>query len=136
MQQGLFLVGCLILATLGIVHLFFTFFSDRFLAVDERVTAAMKETSPRLTRETTMWKAWVGFNASHSLGPIMFSLFYVPLAVTDFGFISESLWLSALPILVGVSYLALARAYWFRIPLMGIGVATICFVASFVLGYV
>jgi hypothetical protein len=28
----------------------------------------MKSISPMLTRETTMWKAWIGFNASHSSG--------------------------------------------------------------------
>ncbi len=28
----------------------------------------MQQVSPVITRQTTMWKAWVGFNASHSYG--------------------------------------------------------------------
>ena len=39
----------------------------------------MKFSFPNLTRKTTMWKAWIGFNASHSAGGIFIGIsnFYV-----------------------------------------------------------
>ena len=63
-----FLAGASIVGVLGALHLFYTFFSDKFLARDPAVVDAMKGTSPRISRGTTMWRAWIGFNASHSLG--------------------------------------------------------------------
>ena len=41
----------------------------------------MKQTSPVLTKDTTVWDAWVGFNASHSIGAMLVAAFYIPLAV-------------------------------------------------------
>jgi hypothetical protein len=36
-------------------------------------------------------------------------------------------------VLLGLSYLVLARKYWFRIPFFGVLISTICFVAAAVL---
>jgi hypothetical protein len=36
----------------------------------------MKQTSPVLTGETSMWDAWVGFNTSYSLGAMLFAADY------------------------------------------------------------
>lgn len=68
--QILLITGSSILGVLGTVHLVYTFYSKKFYAVDRTVTEAMKKSSPRITDETTMWDAWVGFNASHSLGVV------------------------------------------------------------------
>ncbi len=76
-EQILLIVGATIFGTLGAIHLVCTFFSNRFNAFDRTVTQAMKDTSPVLTKETTMWNAWVGFNASHSLGAMLVTAFYV-----------------------------------------------------------
>ena len=35
----------------------------------------------RHTKETTMWRCWVGFNASHSMGLILFGLAFGYLAL-------------------------------------------------------
>jgi hypothetical protein len=36
---------------------------------------------PPITKETTMWRCWVGFNASHSIGLILFGLVFGFLAL-------------------------------------------------------
>lgn len=132
-SQVLFIIGSAIFGLLGFVHLIYTFFTDKFNAYDPDVTAAMKGTSPVLTKETTVWRAWVGFNASHSLGAILVAAIYIPLAFSHIQFIVNNSWFAVLPSIIGFSYLLLAKNYWFKIPFFGILISTICFVSAFVL---
>lgn len=71
MAQILLIMGASIFGILGVIHLMYTFFTNKFEAHDSSVTEAMKKTSPALTKETTVWDAWIGFNASHSLGAML-----------------------------------------------------------------
>lgn len=133
MAQILLIVGAAIFGFLGSMHLLFTFLSNKFEARDASVTTAMKSTSPVITKETTVWNAWVGFNASHSLGAMLVAAVYIPLAMSYFEIIQQSLWFSLLPSIIGFSYLFLAVKYWFKIPLIGISISTVCFVGAAIL---
>ncbi|MFT5450898.1 MAG: hypothetical protein ACI9N9_000378 [Enterobacterales bacterium] len=70
-EQFLIIIGSSIFGVLGTIHLIYTFFTNKFNAYDSSVTVAMKNTNPIMTKETTIWNAWVGFNASHSLGAMI-----------------------------------------------------------------
>jgi hypothetical protein len=48
---------------------------------DPALQVSMSRISPVLTKETTMWRCWMGFNASHSMGLILFGLIYAYLAL-------------------------------------------------------
>ena len=133
LSQVLFIIGASIFGLLGFVHLIYTFFTDKFNPYNPDVMAAMKSTTANITKETTVWRAWVGFNASHSLGAILFAAIYIPLAFSHIQFIVNNSWFAVLPSIVGISYLLLAKNYWFKIPLFGILISTICFVSAFVL---
>lgn len=133
MEQILIIIGASIFGVLGTVHLFYTFFTNKFEAYDSSVTEAMKETSPILTKETTVWSAWIGFNASHSIGAMLVAGFYIPLTMFYFSVIQQSVWFSVLPAMVGLSYLILAKQYWFKIPFIGILISTICFTGAAIL---
>ncbi len=122
-----------IFGVLGTMHLLYTFFTNKFDAYDSSVTEAMKETSPVLTKETSMWRAWIGFNASHSLGAMLVAGFYIPLTVSYFNVIQGSAWFSILPVLIGLSYLILAKKYWFKIPFIGVLISTFMFAIAAVL---
>jgi len=126
----LIVLGATIFGLLGAVHLFYTFFTNKFDAYDAKVTEAMKNTSPILTRDTTLWAAWVGFNASHSLGALLFSAIYIPLCLFHSEVIEQSWWFAWLPVLIGLSYLLLARKYWFKAPLIGILFSTAAFTVA------
>lgn len=128
------IAGALVFGLLGCVHLAYTFFSDRFSPRDATVEAAMKATTPRLTRRTSLWSAWVGFNASHSLGAIAFAAIYLVLAVGHGSVLATSGTLRWLALAVALSYLALAVRYWFRTPLIGIAVGCACFATAAFLG--
>ena len=132
-SQVLYISGAAIFGFLGFIHLIYTFFTNKFNAYDPDVTLAMKNTSPVIAKETTLWQAWVGFNASHSLGVIFFAAIYIPLASSNMQLIINNNWFAVLPSIVGFSYLFLAKNYWFKIPLIGILISTICFILAFVL---
>jgi hypothetical protein len=129
----LMVLGASIFGVLGTLHLAYTFFTDKFLPRDRAVMDAMKGTSPVLTREITMWDAWIGFNGSHSLGAIMIAAFYILLALQHPEVLVQSKSFALLGVATGAAYLWLAHAYWFRIPFMGIAVATACFVFALIL---
>ena len=130
LAQILIIIGASIFGILGLIHLCFTFLTNRFESRDQAVTDAMKASSPILTSETTIWSAWVGFNASHSLGALLVTAVFLPLSLFNFQMIEQSLWFSILPALIGLSYLTLAKLYWFKIPFIGILIATVCFVIA------
>lgn len=120
-------LGAGIFAALGTLHLVYTFFTTRFDPYDPAVGMAMRGTSPRITRATTVWDCWVGFNASHSLGAMVFGATYVALGVQHPALLEGSRTLLLIALATGLAYLVLAARYWFRIPLIGIAIATTCF---------
>ncbi|MBT1065194.1 hypothetical protein KJY73_16510 [Bowmanella sp. Y26] len=130
MSQILLIIGVSIFGVLGTIHLLYTFFTEKFSPYDPSVAAAMEGSSPRLTKETTMWRAWVGFNASHSLGVMLLAAIYIPLGIYHFELIQNSLWFSLLPVIVSISYLILAKKYWFKIPFIGVLISLVCFIGS------
>lgn len=133
MEQILIIIGASIFGVLGAVHFIYTFFTKKFDAYNSDVTKAMMSTSPVLTKETTIWDAWIGFNASHSLGAIWVAAVYIPLAINHLKVIEESLWFTLLPVVVGLCYMALAKRYWFKIPFVGVSISTICFLVAAIL---
>lgn len=88
-------------AVLGFVHLIYTFYGPKFQPRDRSLAERMQEVSPVISSETTMWKAWVGFNASHSYGAILFGLVYAYLAIHH----ADILFGSAYLLIVGLAFL-------------------------------
>jgi hypothetical protein len=117
----------IILATL---HLLYTFFTNKFLAKDRNTVEMMKKTHPLLTTKTTMWKAWIGFNGSHSAGGIFLGCINILLAGLYYPFLSGAWPLIVLTVITSLFYLFLAIKYWFKIPLTGIAIATGCYIVA------
>jgi hypothetical protein len=90
----------------------------------------MQEVSPVITRETTMWKAWVGFNASHSYGAILFGAVYGYLSLAQGAFLFQSTFLLSLGLLLLGGYAFLGKRYWFSVPFRGILLATVFYVIA------
>jgi len=126
----LIIVGSSIFLILGVLHLVYTFFSTKFLARNPETVSRMKNDFPILTRGTTMWKAWIGFNASHSSGAIFIGLINIIIASQYFELYQKSISILLLNDITLFFYLYLAKQYWFKIPLIGISIATICFACS------
>lgn len=123
----------LVVLTLGTLHLVFTFWGTRLNPRDAALKAQMEAAHPVISRETTMWKAWVGFNASHSYGAIVTGLIYIYLALAHPAFLLASPFLLALGLLRLLAYLHLGHAYWFSVPFRGIALAALLYAAAVVL---
>ena len=116
-----------IIFALGAMHLALTFFGQRLDPRDNSLRDRMAEVSPRLTRETTMWRAWVGFNASHALGALLFGLLFGYLALAAPALLFGSVFLQVLGLVTLAAYLLLAVRYWFSRPLWGILAALVLY---------
>jgi hypothetical protein len=129
-----FLAGAALFGLLGVAHGVLTLRDARvpraFTPTDDNLRRAMVEAPLRLAPQTTMWKAWRGFNLSHSLGLVIFGTFLGGLALRDFAMVAGNTWLRSSAVVVGLIYLVLALRFWFWVPAVVSAVGTLCFVVS------
>lgn len=116
---------------LGIAHLVYTFFGPKLGPRDPALEARMREVSPVITRQTTMWKLWIGFNASHSFSAILFGSVYGYLALVRPDMLFHSAFFAILGGLFLLVYLILAKKYWFSAPFRCLVVASLLYAAGF-----
>ena len=118
---------------LGCIHLVYTFFGSRLTPRDPSLRSAMAQVPLVLTRQTTMWKAWVGFNASHSMGAMLFGLVYGYLALAHDELLFKAWFLPAVGFAMLSGLLVVAKLYWFRAPFRSLCVALLCYAGGLVL---
>lgn len=125
-------IGSIIFAFLGSIHLYYTFFTNKFYSRNEKMVQEMKTSFPILTKDTTMWKAWIGFNASHSSGIIFIGILNCYLAAQYFSVLQSDHFFFIFNILTICFYAFLGKKYWFKIPLTGILIVLACFIVSYI----
>src|SRR5215471_2781008 len=132
----LLIFGGTVFGWLGALHAFYTLLDlhspRRLLDGDPSVPHAMANSALRLSGgRTDVWRAWIGFNFSHSLGVLLvgglalwagFRIKMLPV-----GIIMPAL------TLIGCAYEVLALLYWFRVPAIGVAIGTGCFAAAWLL---
>jgi hypothetical protein len=128
----LMVVSAGIILILGILHLIYTFSGNKLTPRDPALQMRMDEVSPVITRQTTMWKAWVGFNATHSYGLILFGLVYGYLAVVHREILFNSPFLLTIGLATLGGLLFIAKVYFFSNPFRYVVIATICYALSVV----
>ena len=118
---------------LGVLHLVSTFWGPSLTPRDPALQASMRQSSPMITKETTMWRCWMGFNASHSMGLILFGLVFGYLAFAH----GQLLFRSPFLLVVGLAMLGgmvvLCKVYFFSGPLKGVSISLVCYLASIAL---
>ncbi|NRF72477.1 hypothetical protein HLB44_36565 [Aquincola sp. S2] len=124
--------SALVILTLGVLHLVFTYRGTKFHPRDPSLLERLKEVSPVISRETTMWRASIGFRASHSFGAMLFGLVYGYLALESSGFLFKSPFLMTLGLVCLCAYLVLGKLYWFKVPFRGIFLATALYASALV----
>ena len=122
---------------LGSLHALYTFLDirrpRRLVPQDAALALEMTKSHVRLARGgTTMWRAWVGFNFSHSLGAIIFGVLCC-FTGTVIGTMALPAWVLFIFVVIGWIYLGLSVLYWFRIPTAGIALGVACLSAAWVM---
>ena len=115
---------------LGAMHLLYTFRGPKLLPRDPAVQLAMEQTHLVITRETTLWRAYLGFNATHSMALILFGLLFGFLALRQPGLLFGSPFLLGVGFVTLASFAVLSQLYFFRFPLAGVCVALACYMAG------
>jgi hypothetical protein len=100
---------------------------------DPNLTEAMRAGTLRLTRETTVWRAWIGFNLSHGLGIVLFAGLILYGALFHFVALRSAApeLLLAAPVIASL-YLLMSLRYWFRIPAIGSAMGTVLLLAGWI----
>jgi hypothetical protein len=133
LATSLLATSATILLLLGLTHLLYTFYGSNLLPRDPDLRTRMQQVSPVITRQTTMWKAWIGFNASHSCGLILFGAVYGYLALAHSDFLFQSAFLLWLGLIQLLGYVFLAKKYFFRIPFWGVLLATFLYAMGLII---
>lgn len=117
---------------LGAVHLQYTAFTHTLNPVEGQLETAMRRTPMRISAQTTMWNAWLGFNFSHSLGLILFGLVFGYLVICRWEVLHRSYFLAIVGFLVLLTYGALARVFWFKAPFIWVSCAALLYFAGLI----
>jgi len=133
MTPSIFIAASAAIAlTLGIAHLVFTFSGSKLRPREPALEVRMRAVSPVITSQTTMWKVWIGFNASHSCSAILFGSVYAYLALAQPALLFQSAFFAILGGLFLLVYLILAKTYWFSTPFRCLVIASILYAAGFI----
>src|ERR1700674_5880977 len=100
-----------IILSLGVFHLVYTFRGPKLSPRDPALQVSMSQISPVITKETTMWRAWVGFNASHSMGLILFGLVFGYLGLAHNQLLFQSPFLLVVGLLMILGLVVLCKVY-------------------------
>jgi hypothetical protein len=126
----LMVLSASIIFILGVTHLVYTFWGTGLTPRSPALRLSMTSTSPVLTNETTMWRCWIGFNATHSMVLVLFGVIYGYFALTH----DQLLFRSPFLLLVGFVTLAclvvICKLYFFKTPLIGGVVSLVSYVLS------
>ena len=131
----LYAAGGAIFCVLGTLHAVYMLMDlrrpRRLVPSDPALIAAMAGSRVRLAGDATdMWRAWIGFNLSHSLGALLFGA----TAIAWPGVAAGHAALAWLPAAVAALYLAIGLRFWFSVPNAGIAAAMVAFAAAALLG--
>ena len=121
-----------IVFVLGVLHLIYTFSGSGLLPHDPGLQATLSQAHLSITKETTVLRAWTGFNASHGIGLLFFGLIFSFLALSHNELLFGSVYLLAVGFAVLVGFCVLSKLYWFSIPSVGLLISLACYVASIV----
>ena len=122
-----------IILFLGLVHLFYTFRGPLLHPRDSDLSARMMTVPLVISPETTMWRAWVGFNATHSFGLMLFGALYAYLAIRHGAFLFQSYFLLLLGFALLVGYAVISRLYFFTAPFRGVAFAAVLYLLGIVI---
>ena len=133
LAQLLWIFASVVILLLAVAHLYYTFFTNKFSIRNAEVEEGMKNSYPNLTKKTTVWKAWIGFNGSHSSGIIFMALINMYLAIAQYELLQLSFFIQGLTLVTSLFLLFLGKKYWFNIPYKGALLSFVCYLIAVVL---
>ena len=126
-------IGSFIIAIMGALHLRGTLFTKTLYPKNEHLVTEMNASPLLLTEKLTMWKSWIGFNATHSIGAIFIGIANCYLASRYFDVLRSDPLLGVFTIFAVGGFVWVSQKYWFKTITLLLSIALLCYVTSFVL---
>ena len=139
MGQFLIIVAATPFLVFGLGHGLYTLMDLKrpraFTPPDPALRQAMQESSVRFDPTINLWRSWLGFNLSHSLGLVLFGSAFLYIGIfAPHAFVS-SLPLQGVAVLVSAIYLVLSLKFFFSKPVIGSAIGLVCFLVAAALAY-
>jgi hypothetical protein len=139
MTQAFIIIASSIFVLLGLVHGVLTLKDisnpSTFTPLDAELREAMQKSAIAIHPNTNLWRAWLGFNLSHSLGIIFFGSAFLYIGIYQPSLFTNYLILQVCAIVVSAIYVVLSVKFWFINPAIGSGFALTCFSIAMLLSY-
>ncbi|MBA3784512.1 MAG: hypothetical protein H0X15_03080 [Acidobacteria bacterium] len=139
MVQLLLIVGSSIFVLLGVVHGVLTLQDignpRNFTPRDAGLRTAMQQSTIALHPKINLWRAWLGFNFSHSLGLFMFGGAFLYVGIFHSLLFSQTPLLQGCSISVPAAYVVISLKFWFSKTSIGSGISMGCFILAAALSY-
>lgn len=107
-----------------------------FVPRDPALLQAMQRSGIRLHRSINLWRAWLGFNFSHSLGLVLFGAMFMYVGVFEPALFVSSLGVQTIAVSISALYLVLCVRFFFSTPAIGSAIGLISFLAAAGLAHV
>jgi len=134
MTQLLIIIAALPFLLFGVGHGAITLRDLRhpraFTPPDAMLRQAMQQSSIRFRPDINLWRAWLGFNLTHSLGLIVFGSAFLHVGVFQTDTFSSSLLVQMFAVVVSAAYLVVSIKYFFIHPVIGSAIGFVCFLAA------
>ncbi len=134
MPEVLLAIGGGIFLVLGSLHGVLTLrdlsHPRAFTPTDSAVREAMQGARLALNPRANLWKAWLGFNLSHSLGVALFGGVVLVIAVFHIGFFTDNPIVQVAFVVIAAAYLVLSMFFWFWGPAVGSALSLLCFLGA------
>lgn len=101
-----------------------------FTPRDPALRQAMQQSSIGLHPSVNLWRAWLGFNLSHSLGLVLFGAVYLYIGVVEPNVFASSRLIQAVAVLVSAIYVVLSLKFFFFRPAIGTAIGLVCFLVA------
>ena len=106
-----------------------------FTPRDPALRQAMQQSSIGLHPTINLWRAWLGFNLTHSLGLVLFGSAFLHVGIFEPTAFASSLLVQAVAVLVSAIYLVLSLAFFFSKPVISSTIGLVCFLVASGLAY-
>lgn len=134
MTQILVIIAASIFLLLGTLHGALTLRDVKnprfFTPPDAALRQAMQESSIRFHPNINLWKAWLGFNLTHSLGLIFFGGAFLHVGIFEPKNFASSLLFQAVAVSVSAIYMGVSLKFFFSKPAIYSAVGLACFLIA------
>lgn len=106
-----------------------------FTPLSPALRQAMQQSSIALHPTINLWRAWLGFNLTHSLSLVLFGGALLYVGVFEPRAYASSALIQAVAVLVSAIYLVLSLKFFFSKPAIGSALGLVCFLIAAGMAY-